>query len=68
MGHLLFDEKLSFLLDCDLYKRYYTAYGSPKVIKDLSVVIGVGDHQTSHIMPESEKGAELKYVLTKTYA
>lgn len=64
-GHLLFDEKLSFLLDCDLYRRYYDAYGPPKLMDDLNVVIGIGDHQTSHTMPSREKEEEFIYVMNK---
>lgn len=64
-GHLLFDERLSFLLDCDLYKRYHDQYGAPRLSKDLNVVIGIGDHQTSVTMPDQEKLAELVYVNNK---
>lgn len=64
-GHLLFDEKLSWLLDCDLYHRYYLRYGSPRVLNDLNVVIGIHDGQTSSTMPDEEKRAEGDYVLTK---
>lgn len=67
LGHLLFDEELSFLLDCDLYKRYYAEYGPPKLINDLNVVIGIGDHQTSNLMPSKEKLEEFNY-LQKKYA
>lgn len=66
-GHLLFDERLSFLLDCDLYKRYYQKYGSPKVLRDLGVVIGIHEGQTSSIMPENEKLEEYNYITKKNY-
>lgn len=64
-GHLLFDENLSFFLDCDLYKRYYEKYGPPTLIEDLNVVIGLGDHQTSNIMQEEEKLKEYSYMMKK---
>lgn len=64
-GHLLFDENLSFLLDCDLYKRYYSVYGLPKLSNDLNVVIGLGEHQTSNIMPSEEKLKEFEYTKQK---
>lgn len=64
-GHLLFDEKLSFLLDCDLYKRYYADYGPPTMLNDLNVVIGIGDHQTSSTMPSAEKLEEFEYMKNK---
>lgn len=66
-GHLLFDEKLSFFLDCDLYKRYHDKYGLPILLPDLNVVIGIGDHQTSSYMPVKEKQAEFTY-MQKKYA
>lgn len=65
-GHLLFDEKMSWLLDADLYKRYYEKYGPPKIIRDLGVVIGVGAHQTTHILTNKEKSSEHEY-LNKKY-
>ena len=64
-GHLLFDENLSFYLDCDLYKRYYEKYGSPKILDDLNVIIGVGDHQMTHILTNEEKQKEYNYTIKK---
>lgn len=65
-GHLLFDEEMSWLLDCDLYKRYYATYGAPTILKDLNVVIGIGPHQTTHNLSDHEKQAEFNY-LNKKY-
>lgn len=64
---LFSDENLSFLLDCDLYKRFYDKYGSPAILNDLNVVIGLHEGQTSHLMRSEEKQAELTY-MTKKYA
>lgn len=64
-SHLLFDENLSFLLDCDLYKRYYETYGEPKLINDLNVVIGLHPEQVSNVMPEREKLLEFEYMRNK---
>lgn len=64
-GHLFFDEKLSWLLDCDLYKRYYAKYGAPKILADLNVVIGVGSHQTTYTLPEDQKTFESNYLKEK---
>lgn len=64
-GRLLFDPELSYLLDCDLYKRYYMQYGAPRLIDDLNVVIGLGEHQTSNLMPEAEKLQEFHYLQQK---
>ena len=64
-GHLLFDENLSFLLDCDLYRRYHDSYGPPKLVNDLNVIIGIHDGQTSNTMPQKEKLQEFEYVKNK---
>lgn len=61
-GHLEFDETLSYLLDCDLYQRYYDTYGPPTLIDDLDIVIGIGSHQMSHTMPQEEKLQEFDYM------
>lgn len=64
-GHLLFDENLSFFLDCDLYRRYYDLYGFPKLVNDMGVVIGLGEHQTSNIMLDQDKLQEFEYMKNK---
>lgn len=64
-GHLLFDENMSWLLDADLYKRYYEKYGKPKILNDLNVVIGIGSHQSTHILSTKEKTSEHEYLNIK---
>lgn len=64
-GGLLFDEEMSWLLDCDLYKRYYATYGKPKLLNDLNVVIGIGSHQTTHKLSQREKSSEHEYLNNK---
>lgn len=64
-GHLEFDENLSFLLDCDLYKRYRATYGLPTIVNDMNVVIGLHSNQTSNLMSEAQKLQEFKYVMKK---
>ena len=61
-GHLLFDEKLSWLLDADLYKRYYEKYGLPRILNTLNVVIGLGEHQMTHKLSNEEKLSEHQYL------
>lgn len=62
---LLFDEEMSWLLDCDLYKRLYERYGEPTILNDLNVTIGVGDHQMTHLLTEEEKLSEHYYLNEK---
>jgi len=60
-----FDEHLSWLLDCDLYKRMEKRFGKPSILTDVS--IGIGEHpgQMTHILTEDEKKGELMYLLKK---
>ena len=61
-GHLLFDENLSWLLDCELYSRYYKKYGEPKILNDLNVILGIGTHQMTNILSNEDKQKEFTYL------
>lgn len=61
----LFDENLSWLLDCDLYHRLGERYGLPTFIEKYDVAIGIGMHQTTHTMSDEAKLAEHEYIKTK---
>jgi len=62
---LLFDENMTWLLDCDYYKRLYDLYGEPTILNNISVIIGTGIHQTTHILSDSVKKKELFYMAKK---
>lgn len=62
---LLFDENLTWVLDCEFYDRLYKRYGPPRLLSLVDIVIGVGDHQTTHLLTEEEKDNEVKYVINK---
>lgn len=62
-----FDENLGWLLDCDLYHRLNQKFGQPIYLDDVSVAIGVGEHQTTHRMADKEKLKE-HYYLKEKYA
>lgn len=62
---LLFDETMTWLLDFDLYKRLYARYGMPTILNDLNVVIGIGPHQTTHILSDEVKLQEHNYLIKK---
>lgn len=64
-GHLLFDESLTWVLDCDLYKRYRDRYGLPMQLGKINVVIRQGDHQVTNILPDDVKRKEVEYVIKK---
>ncbi len=62
---LLFDEKMSWLLDCDYYKRMWRIHGEPVIINQSLVTIGKGPHQMSNILTDEEKQAEHNYLQSK---
>lgn len=44
---MMFDENLTWLLDCDYYKRLYDKYGEPDILNKINIIIGLGKHQTT---------------------
>ncbi len=62
---LLFDEKLGWLLDCDLYKRLYERYGEPTYVYEYCTTIGVHPGQATNIMSNGEKLKEQSYLKEK---
>lgn len=62
---LLFDENMTWLLDCDYYKRLYEKYGKPSVINDINVAIGLHKGQATHTMGEDRKLQEYEYIKKK---
>jgi len=58
----LFDTQMSWLLDCDYYKRIYKSYGPPVILDGVHVLIGVGNHQMTNILTDEEKQAEVDYL------
>lgn len=64
-ANLLFDESLSWLLDCDLYKRMYDAYGPPQIMGGNYVTLGEGPHQMTHILTDIQKISEYNYMNKK---
>ncbi len=65
ISNLLFDENMSWLLDCDYYKRMQAIHGNPKILNGKHVIMGIGDHQMTHILTDKEKQKEHDYILTK---
>ena len=62
---LLFDEEMTWLLDCDYYKRMMIEKGPPKMLNILGVVIGTGPHQATNTMGETRKKQEEEYMKKK---
>lgn len=64
-SHLLFEEPLTWVVDCDLYQRLYEKYGEPKLLNTLNVVIQCGPHQTTSKLTDKEKIDELEYLTAR---
>lgn len=62
---MLFDVRMSWLLDCDLYKRLHDKYGPPEILNGVNVNIGVGDHQMTNILTNEEKLLEHQLIKEK---
>lgn len=62
---LLFDEFLSWTLDCDYYKRLYERYGPPTILEEPLVTLGIGTHQTTHRLTQDQKDREVYYTIAK---
>jgi len=62
---LLFDEKMTWLLDADLYKRLHNIHGDPIVIDKTNVVIGIHKGQVTNILSNERKQNEEKYIKEK---
>ena len=62
---IFFDEKMSWLLDCQYYKQMYEKYGEPVILDGIHVNMGIGEHQVTNIMSLEEKEAEAVYLKQK---
>lgn len=64
--NLYFDENMSFLLDCDYYKRMREKFGDPIILDEQpGVIMGIGDHQVTNLLTDDEKFEEFKYMNSK---
>lgn len=63
---LMFDENLTWLLDCCYYRRLHDKYGEPAIIKHKPLVgIGIGLHQMTNILSREIKQKEYIYLANK---
>lgn len=62
---LFFDETLTWLLDCDLYKRYYDKFGEPVIVHGKHIGIGEGLHQATNYISDERKLSEHHYLVQK---
>ena len=63
---ILFDENLTWLMDCDYYYQCYLAFGYPVITNDVNVVNRTGIHQVSNsLVSRRMKRSEFKYIQKK---
>ena len=62
---LIFDEKLTWLMDVDYYERLYRRFGLPKILNKINVANRISEQQSSSSISEELKRKELNYILTK---
>lgn len=55
---LFFDESLTWLFDCDLYRRLANAYGEPLIHNGIYYHVGKGDHQLTNVLSDDIKRSE----------
>jgi glycosyltransferase involved in cell wall biosynthesis len=62
---LMFDEKLTWLLDCAYYREMYDKYGAPVILKKVNVMIGTHPGQMTHLISDERKKWEEDYLKEK---
>lgn len=63
--HLLLNEELTWVVDCELYRRYYDKYGLPEMLDSINVVVDVGEHRLSSTLPNELKAREVQYMMER---
>jgi glycosyltransferase involved in cell wall biosynthesis len=58
----LFDENLDWLVDVEFYTKLFDRWGTPTILNDINVIIGVGSHQTTQVLTDEYKANEGVYV------
>jgi len=59
------DETLDWVVDCEWYWRLFQKWGEPTLFKEMNVVIGIGDHQTTNNLSDEQKMREYALVQNK---
>lgn len=62
---MLFEEGLTWVVDCDLYKRYYDKYGPPTILNSINVVIDTRNDRLSSTLSDELKQREVNYLIKK---
>lgn len=59
---ILFDEGMTWLLDCDYYKRLHDRYGPPTILDLYTVAIGIHPGQATNLLTQEHKLQEYEYL------
>ncbi len=62
---LLFEEPLTWVVDCDLYYRLFLKYGYPQINKDYGLVITERPDRLSNTISSIDKQNEITYLTRK---
>lgn len=62
---MLFDEELTWLLDCDYYRRMRDRWGYPVIVPKPLTAIGIHDGQATNTMGDQRKQQECLYMMEK---
>lgn len=62
---MLFEEPLTWLVDCDLYYRMYLKYGKPTILDTPNVIIDTRTDRLSHTLSDELKANEVDYLQKK---
>lgn len=62
---LLFEEPLTWVVDCDLYYRLFLKYGYPNILNASNVVIDTRINRLSHTLSDELKASEVEYLIKK---
>lgn len=62
---LMFDESMTWLLDCDYYYRMHQLYGDPVLMRDINVCMGLHEDQATNTMGDERKLKEHQYISHK---
>jgi len=65
---LLFQEPLTWVVDCDLYYRFYKKYGYPHINPDYGLVITERPDRLSNTISSVDKQKEMEYLISKFHA
>lgn len=64
-GCLYFDETLSWLMDCDYYKRCHKKFGHPTILNTVTVVNRISDNQATNMLSNERKEYEVNLMKEK---